>query len=137
MMVTTVIDLRLDPRREAVPRARAALDALRGIASSAAIEDSRLLVSELITNSIRHGELTSGQPIRFRVDVAGGSLRVEVRDTGRGFVLSPRTSESVDDSGWGLYLVSKIAERWGMSSDGGTTVWLEIPLDRGRDQGPP
>lgn len=136
-MGATLIDLRLDPRTEAVPRARGALDALRGIASSAAIEDARLLVSELITNSIRHGEPTSGQPIRFRVDVTGASLRVEVCDTGRRFVLSPRTTESADDSGWGLYLVSKIAECWGMSSDGGTTVWFEIPLDRGRDPGPP
>jgi anti-sigma regulatory factor (Ser/Thr protein kinase) len=136
-MAATVIDLRLDPRTEAVPRARGALDALRATASAAAIEDARLLVSELITNSIRHGDLTPHQPIRFRVDVAGGNLRVEVRDTGRGFILTPRTSESADDSGWGLYLVSKIAERWGMSSDGGTTVWFEIPLDRGRDPGPP
>jgi anti-sigma regulatory factor (Ser/Thr protein kinase) len=136
-MGSTVIDLRLDPRTEAVPRARDALEALRETASSAAIEDARLLVSELITNSIRHGELASHQPIRFRVELAGGSLRVEVRDTGRGFVLSPRTTETADDSGWGLYLVSKIAERWGMSSDGGTTVWFEIPLDRGRDPGPP
>jgi len=137
MMGMTVIDLRLDPRTEAVPQARGALDALSGTASVAAIEDARLLVSELITNSIRHGDLTSEQAIRFRVDVAGERLRVEVRDTGRGFVLPPRTSESADDSGWGLYLVSKIAERWGMSSDGGTTVWFEIPLDRGRDPGPP
>jgi anti-sigma regulatory factor (Ser/Thr protein kinase) len=128
-----VIDLRLVSRPEAVRRARLALDDLVGVASEASLEDARLLVSELVTNSIRHGNLVTGQEIELRVDIDGDALRVEVRDPGGGFELQPRVAGSQEDSGWGLYLVGRLAERWGVSSDGSTMIWFEIPLRRSAD----
>ncbi|MGZ5299156.1 MAG: ATP-binding protein [Actinomycetota bacterium] len=125
-----VIDLRLVSRPEAVRHARRALDEFIEVASDACLEDARLLVSELVTNSIRHGNLAAGQDIELRADVEGGALHVEVRDPGGGFELRPRTGGQ-EDSGWGLYLVGLLAERWGVSSDGSTMVWFEIPLQRG------
>jgi anti-sigma regulatory factor (Ser/Thr protein kinase) len=125
-----VIDIRLDPLPEAVPHARRALDDLVEVASEACLEDARLMVSELVTNSIRHGNLGAGQNIELRADVEGDALRVEVRDPGGGFELQPRTAGSQEDSGWGLYLVGRLAERWGVISDGSTMVWFEIPLRR-------
>ncbi len=128
-----VIDLRLVSRPEAVPRARRALDDLSGIASAACLEDARLLVSELVTNSIRHGDLAADMNIELRADVEGDALRVEVRDPGGGFELQPRRAGSQEDSGWGLYLVELLAERWGVTNDGSMMVWFEIPLRRGTD----
>lgn len=128
-----VIDLRLVSRPEAVSHARRALDDLGRMASEACLEDARLLVSELVTNSIRHGNLTAGQDIELRADVEGDALHVEVRDPGGGFELHPRTAGIEEDSGWGLYLVGLLAERWGVSSDGSTMVWFEIPLRRGKN----
>jgi anti-sigma regulatory factor (Ser/Thr protein kinase) len=132
-----VIDLRLLSRPEAVPRARRALEDLIGIVPEACLEDARLLVSELVTNSIRHGQLATGlDNIELRADVEADALRIEVRDPGHGFQLKPRTAGSEEDSGWGLYLVGLLAERWGFSSDGSTTVWFEIPLRRGAGGAP-
>jgi anti-sigma regulatory factor (Ser/Thr protein kinase) len=128
-----VIDLRLPPRPDAVPLARRAVDDLAKIASASALEDVRLLVSELVTNSIRHGLLGPDEVILLVAEVHDGMLRIEVRDQGRGFMLTPRTSDSADDSGWGLFLVGRLADRWGMSSEDATTVWFEIALDRERD----
>ena len=129
-----VIDLRLVSRPGAVRHARRALDDLIGLASEASLEDARLLVSELVTNSVRHGNLVAGQEIQLRVDIEGEVLRVEVGDPGGGFELQPRTAGSQEDSGWGLYLVGRLAERWGVSSDGSTMVWFEIPLQRGANE---
>lgn len=133
-----VLDLHLAPRPDSVPHARQALDDLTGLASQASLEDVRLLVSELVTNSIRHGHLSSDQDIWLRADVEGDTLHVEVRDPGGGFELQPRISEMEDhDSGWGLYLVGRLAERWGVSADGSTLVWFEIPLRRDEDDAEP
>ncbi len=98
-----VIDLRLAARPESVPDARHALDDLAGLASRASLEDARLLVSELVTNSIRHGHLSTAQDIWLQADLEGDTLHVEVRDPGGGFELQPRIAEKDDqDSGWGL-----------------------------------
>ena len=128
-----VIDMRLGSRPEAVPHARRALDDLVGVASETCLEDARLLVSELVTNSIRHSNLSAGQDIRLRADVASDALRIEVSDPGGGFELHPRTAGAEEDSGWGLYLVGLLAERWGVTSDGSTVVWFEISLRRGTE----
>jgi anti-sigma regulatory factor (Ser/Thr protein kinase) len=116
----------LPPGTDAVPMARRALDVLRKRLSASVFDDARLLLSELVTNSVRHGDLTPAQTIHVRAAVRGGTLRVEVTDEGRGFTLRPRTASSAEDSGWGLYLVAQVADRWGVSSDGGSSVWFEI-----------
>lgn len=129
-ITSVVIDLRLVSRPDAVPRARHALDDLAEVASEACLEDARLLVSELVTNSIRHGDLAAGADIELKAEVNGNALRVEVCDPGGGFPLRRRTTESEAGSGWGLYLVGVLAARWGVRSDGSTLVWFEIPLGR-------
>lgn len=133
-----VVELRLTARPESVPHARQAMDDLAGLASRASLEDARLLVSELVTNSIRHGHLSKDQVIWLRADVEGETLHVEVRDPGGGFELQPRIAgEDEHDSGWGLYLVGLLAERWGIDADGSTLVWFDIPLRRGTQDDPP
>jgi len=132
-----VIDLRLTARPDSVPHARQAMDGLTGLASQTTLEDARLLVSELVTNSIRHGDLSTGDDISLQADVDGGTLHVEVEDPGVGFEMRPWIGERVDrDSGWGLYLVGRLADRWGVSADGSTLVWFDIPLRRGDDPPP-
>jgi anti-sigma regulatory factor (Ser/Thr protein kinase) len=52
---------------------------------------------------------------------------VEVTDRGKGFdpelVPPPRRSGI---GGWGLYLVDRLADRWGVDGDRATRVWFEI-----------
>jgi anti-sigma regulatory factor (Ser/Thr protein kinase) len=125
-----VIDLKLRPTPGAVPDARRALDALDDHVSPQTLDDLRLLVSELVTNSVRHAGLAQSQAIELKVKLLPETVRVEVNDQGSGFQPTPRTAQSDDQSGWGLYLVSRLADRWGVTSDGATRVWFE--LDRNR-----
>ncbi|MBA3690079.1 MAG: ATP-binding protein [Actinobacteria bacterium] len=125
-----MIDLNLPPTPGAVPDARTALESLGQEVSPQTFEDLRLLVSELVTNSVRHGGLGGSQTIHLRVKLSGDTVRVEVNDHGGGFEPSPRTAQSQDESGWGLYLVSRLADRWGVTSDGVTQVWFELERNR-------
>jgi anti-sigma regulatory factor (Ser/Thr protein kinase) len=125
-----VIDLKLRPTPGAVPDARKALDALDEQVSTQTLDDLRLLVSELVTNSVRHAGLVESQTIELKVKLLPETVRVEVNDQGSGFQPTPRTAQSDDQSGWGLYLVSRLADRWGVTSDGVTRVWFEVDRNR-------
>lgn len=125
-----LLDLRLPPRPRAVPTARHAVDALTGVVSESSLEDARLLVSELVTNSVRHAGLAESQPIVLRAEITGTSLHVEVSDEGHGFETAVQPPTPGDNSGWGLFLVAQLADRWGIADGGPTTVWFEIPLRR-------
>lgn len=123
----TDVDLLLDPVADSVPRAREALEPLRHELGQDRLDDLRLVVSELVTNSVRHAGLRSGDPIALRVDALADRIRVEISDHGPGFEADVTPTSMYQESGWGLYLVSQIADRWGVSTDAdGTTVWLEI-----------
>ena len=120
---TAELDTRFDAAPAAASGARAALSALDGKLDPHVLEDLRLLVSELVTNSIKHSETAS---LRLRVTIAGDVVRVEVTDTGRGFVPAPAAPNHERVGGWGLYLVDRLADRWGVARDGLTRVWFEI-----------
>jgi anti-sigma regulatory factor (Ser/Thr protein kinase) len=120
---TADLDLRFDAGPAAAPGARGALSALEGKLDPHVLEDLRLLVTELVTNSIRHAETAA---IRLRVAIAQGVVHVEVTDTGRGFVPAPQAPIEDRTGGWGLYLVDRLADRWGVARDGLTRVWFEI-----------
>lgn len=135
-MTPDLVERRLPVRPQAVREARVALDDFAGEIPAPVLADARLLVSELVTNSIRHGGLGPEQRILMRAARRDAVLRVEVTDQGHGFELTPRTVETADEAGWGLLLVDRIADRWGMSADGKTSVWFEIRLDAPRPRSP-
>jgi anti-sigma regulatory factor (Ser/Thr protein kinase) len=112
---------------ESIPRSREVLDGLRGELDESVLEDLRLIVSELVTNSIRHAGLRTSDPIDLEVSVDESTIRLELRDSGRGFAPPATPSNPFRESGWGLFLVSQLTDRWGVSDEGGvTTVWIEI-----------
>ncbi len=93
--------------------------------SSDRLETLRLLVSEVVTNSVRHGCAT--ESVQLAIDVSN-PVKVEVADSGTGFVPSPRATAPTEVGGWGLFLVEQLAERWGVSRDGHSTrVWFCLP----------
>ena len=124
------VSLKLESGPEAAAAARAALRALEPKLEPEPMNDVRLLVSELVTNSVRHAGLEKMQTIELKVKLLPDTVRVEVNDQGTGFTPTPRTDSSEDQSGWGLYLVSRLADRWGVSSDGVTRVWFELTRHR-------
>jgi len=111
---------------EAAAEARHALDTLSGHLPDGRMRDVRLLVSELVTNAVRHANLDAGDHIELVIDLADQSLRVEVHDPGGGFVPSTPSPDPLRPSGWGLYLVAELADRWGVDSDDETLVWFEL-----------
>jgi anti-sigma regulatory factor (Ser/Thr protein kinase) len=85
------------------------------------LTDAELLVSELVTNALRHGD---GQ-IMLRGAVDDDTLLVEVIDVGGGFEHELRRRNFDDVGGWGLGVVDDLASRWGVH-EGTTHVWFEI-----------
>lgn len=91
-----------------------------------AVDDARLLISEVVTNSVQHG---AGEDITVLIDAEmPGVLRCEVIDQGNGFV--PRGREDREMGGWGLEIVEQIARSWGVH-EGSTHVWFELVMDAG------
>ena len=112
------------PRAPALAR-KAITDWLRGRVEGSALEDARLLVSELVTNAVRHQR--SEGDIEMSVDVGRRRVRVEVTDPGAGFD-RPRVGEPPPDAlgGRGLLIVDRVAARWGVASSRPTRVWFEL-----------
>ena len=120
---------RLRPNAGALSRARAAVDRLelpvqypeRGF-------DLRLLVSELVANAIKHGRGV-GTSILLSVEQIGTTLRVAVEDAGPPFTPAPTERPAPDaTSGRGLYLLTALADRWGVEQRHGNRAWFEIDL---------
>jgi serine/threonine-protein kinase RsbW len=88
----------------------------------------RLLVSELVTNCIRHAAAPAGSSVELEMRVADERIRVEVGDDGDGFVPAGAPPRGAD-GGYGLYLVERMASRWGVETDRGTRVWFELDLE--------
>lgn len=85
-----------------------------------------LLVSELVTNAIRHGDLREDDWIELLVEASEDSVWVGVADPGRGFRRFPNSPRPDHPSGWGLYLVNHLADRWGVERKDKTLVWFEV-----------
>jgi serine/threonine-protein kinase RsbW len=125
-----MLDLRFASTVEAAAQARRALDALTRGLPPRRRHDIELLVSELVTNAVRHAGLHAGDVIRLRAGVDGGTMRVEVHDPGRGFAPREPRPDPSRASGWGLFLVRELADRWGVErEEPGTSVWFEIDRD--------
>jgi anti-sigma regulatory factor (Ser/Thr protein kinase) len=110
--------------------ARRALVAGDGKLPAAARADVLLLLPELVTNAVRHGGVAPGESVRVVVWQWPRRVRVEVIDPGTRFTQvrpGPRGDES---GGWGLFLVDRIADTWGVArAAAGTCVWFEIELE--------
>jgi anti-sigma regulatory factor (Ser/Thr protein kinase) len=90
------------------------------------LHDARLLLSELITNCLRHADPEADTPIRFRAHLTETRLRLEVWDTRTSRSLRARAIVFDDDAGVALQLVQTLALRWGVKRIGGTRIWLEL-----------
>lgn len=109
-----------------VGAARRAVDELGVWLQPALLADLRLLVSELVTNSVEHGPRHEGTTIRLGLSISNERVSAEVQDGGRGFI--PKASCPPTDamSGRGLYLVDQLSACWGVTRAEGTRVWFEL-----------
>lgn len=87
--------------------------------------DLSLCVSELVTNAVQHGELAGGE-IELVVRRGEKLARAEVRTPLPAVAVTP--SPVATRSGWGMFIVDRVADRWGVDRIEGTAVWCEIDL---------
>lgn len=116
------VDLRRRP--DAAALARRAIGELRADLDPPLMETLRLLVTELVTNSVRH---TAADFVTLKVAVGKSAVLTEVSDTGPGFDPECTERAGADDTGWGLFLVQRLANAWGVKHDGpAKRVWFEL-----------
>jgi anti-sigma regulatory factor (Ser/Thr protein kinase) len=93
------------------------------------LEDLRLMTSEIVTNALRHSGMRPGDSFSVAIEILPQRVRVEVADHGPGFdprAVEPPAAEGV--GGWGLFLVDKLADRWGVVKNNPSFVWFELDL---------
>lgn len=111
------------------PHPRSAADARRFVERVLAVwrcpelrDTAQLLVSELVTNSVRH----AGTPVRLTLRRQERGLRIEVADGSPGRP-RPRLPDAETEAGRGLYLLDRLAGDWGVRDErGGKAVWFEL-----------
>jgi signal transduction histidine kinase len=109
---------------ESAAEARRAIAGLRADLDPPLLETLRLLVTELVTNSVRH---TAAESLTLKVAVGKAAVLTEVTDTGPGFDPDCVERAGDDDTGWGLFLVQRLASNWGVKHDGASKrVWFEL-----------
>jgi anti-sigma regulatory factor (Ser/Thr protein kinase) len=109
---------------DAPARARFALMALDGVLAD--VRDTvRLLVTELVSNSVLHAGADKESTIKLRVVASAHGARVEVEDAGPGFEPIPVEPDRERGGGFGLFLVNKLADRWGVDPEP-SRVWFEV-----------
>ena len=112
-------------------RARSLLGAIRDTPGEL-VENAKLVLTELLANEIKHGRYPPGEPLLCRVERTGQALHLEVSHPGPDFRM-PATKVhpglTMRETGWGLALITNLADRWGMGNRGGhRVVWAEIDV---------
>jgi anti-sigma regulatory factor (Ser/Thr protein kinase) len=115
------------PNDPTAARARLVVrDVAAALYMNGAPETAAIIVSELATNAVLHGEGS----IELRVVADDAALRIEVSDEGPNAVPSVRapSADPASEGGRGLRLVDLLATRWGVELlDDRKVVWAEIP----------
>ncbi|MBA3264697.1 MAG: ATP-binding protein [Thermoleophilaceae bacterium] len=118
------LTLRLRGGPEAAAKARRGLSKLRADIDPPLMETLRLLVTELVSNSVRHAR---SETVILKVLVGRSAVLTEVTDEGPGFDPAGTGGPGTDESGWGLFLVERLAHRWGVNQQADATrVWFEL-----------
>jgi anti-sigma regulatory factor (Ser/Thr protein kinase) len=135
-MTTFVFELPATPTAASV--ARRALLAGNGALPGSIRDDVVLLVTELVTNAVRHAGAGPERPLQVRLLHRPRCVVVAVADEGPGFTWDPKASAGSESGGWGLFLVDQIADRWGVErTTSGSCVWAEIGYSDPRRLGNP
>jgi hypothetical protein len=96
---------------------------LQGRLSPEARDQALLLVSEAVTNSVRHGGADDGASVELAVTVEREVVRLEITDPLGGFEAPPYPD---DPSGHGLPLIHSMSRAWGVGGPPHGNVWFEL-----------
>lgn len=119
------LDLRVRATPGSLAEVRRSLEALA--VPPGLLDDAKLLLSELVGNSVRHSGLQADEYVHITAEWSGARLRVVVHD--RVHPSAPRPVSGAirpapgAESGWGLFIVDRLASRWGTDGAG---YWFEL-----------
>ena len=122
------LERRLPVAPEAASEARRLLEELDPPLAADLAANLGLLISEVVTNAVRHGPNGSDAGIRVLLDATPERVRVDVLDAGEGFAHRARSGGADLPGGWGLFLVEQLSSRWGIEVEPTTHVWFEIDV---------
>ena len=123
----TALELELPCDPHAPAAARRAVEPLAEGLPDEVRFNLRLLVSELVANSVRHGGLNGDGTVCIRARLEPDRVHVEVHDRGRFDWRAPEPRVTDAEGGRGLPLVAALSRRWGLTFDAGTIAWFELP----------
>jgi anti-sigma regulatory factor (Ser/Thr protein kinase) len=126
---SSVLVLPFTPASVGVARRRLVSDLIGAGLYGSTISDAALVLSELLSNALRHARPLPGSCLRVAWHLDADSVRVSVSDGGA--PTRPELGEPTQSTtgGRGLRIVAKLSRRWGAGSDEeGTTVWAEVEL---------
>jgi serine/threonine-protein kinase RsbW len=111
--------------------ARRALIEEQGQLPSSVRDDVLLLVTELVSNAVRHAEPGTDQAVRVELRRRQQVVRVAVFDQGSGFTAGAPRPKRDRSGGWGLFLIDRIADRWAIApTASGTCAWFEVQCEQ-------
>jgi anti-sigma regulatory factor (Ser/Thr protein kinase) len=133
---SSVVLLPWAPSSVATARWRLAADLREAGLVGATIGDAALVLSELLSNAIRHARPLPGALVQVSWALDDGSLTVSVRDGGGATRPHAGHPSASDLGGRGLAIVECLCSRWGVrASTGGVTVWASLPAPPRRAPG--
>jgi anti-sigma regulatory factor (Ser/Thr protein kinase) len=98
-------------------------ETLDGRADAKTVSQVELVVSELVTNAVRHGP--NDKPVTFRLAIEDGVIAGEVEDQGDGAIEIRRSDPGTVVGGLGLPIVDTLTSDWGVYP-GSTHVWFKF-----------
>jgi serine/threonine-protein kinase RsbW len=121
------VRLPLDPLAPGGARIVAA-QYLRDRVAAPVLDSALLLLSELVTNSVRHSNAPSAEGVIVRLRLTRAMLRLEVEDSGHDGAIATRPSNQQNGGGFGLNIVQTLSDCWGIerSAHRGTRVWAQL-----------
>ena len=91
------------------------------------VDETEIVLSELVSNAVRHAKPLPDGTIRVNWTVRGGVVEVEVSDGGGPTTPRPAPRSLWSANGRGLRIVRSLAHEWGVLEDsGGRTVWVSL-----------
>jgi anti-sigma regulatory factor (Ser/Thr protein kinase) len=104
---------------------RFVVKALRRHGLESLVDVAQLLTSEAVTNAVVH----AGSTCTLTMTSAEDCIHIQVEDRGRGTIALRRSSPTSTTGGRGLFIIDRLAARWGVSETVlGNTVWFDVPF---------
>jgi anti-sigma regulatory factor (Ser/Thr protein kinase) len=129
VFTTSVLVLPYTASSVGIARRRLAGDLSGAGVHEGTASDAGLVISELISNALRHATPLPGCTFRVAWRLGDDSVEIAVSDGGGPTV--PAVNDPVGSAvgGRGLGIVERLSLRWGVSDTGGvTTVWAQLPV---------